>query len=392
MQMFKEFSDLRYITNFKRIIFPISIAFFIYTFGWGTTSTVFSIYVEKVTGNLFLTGVILSLTTMMGIFLNIPFGIIENRMNAKRVLQIVLLIYSALALLYPIANSFVSLLLVSVTRGVASSFLWLTSWAYVFAYAEKSVKGKEVGFFSDMNDFASALSPIVGGLASILSFFLPFYVLSLTSLTTFAVVSLYLKETPKPKKASLNVQMTALLSYMRNSRFVKTVFLIIVFYALINVYYSFLSVFLNSEGITIPLIGVILTVALLPAVALEVPMGNLIDRHGIRKTLALAASLTALTGVLMPLSSNLYYTLAIVTAFTISYTMIFIALYSRMSDIMGESKTAMTGAIATFKDLGYTLGPLIAGSLMEFTSIKNTFLVTGASFALLIPVALLLHD
>jgi PPP family 3-phenylpropionic acid transporter len=165
-----------------------------------------------------------------------------------------------------------------------------------------------------------------------------------------------------------------------------------VFYALINVYYSFLSVFLNSEGITIPLIGVILTVALLPAVALEVPMGNLIDRHGIRKTLALAASLTALTGVLMPLSSNLYYTLAIVTAFTISYTMIFIAMYSRMSDIMGESKTAMTGAIATFKDLGYTLGPLIAGSLMEFTSIKNTFLVTGASFTLLIPVALLLHD
>jgi MFS family permease len=114
--------------------------------------------------------------------------------------------------------------------------------------------------------------------------------------------------------------------------------------------------------------------------------------HGIRKTLVMAASLTVLTGVLIPLSSNLYYTLAIVTVFTASYTMIFIALYSRMSDIMGESKTAMTGAIATFKDLGYTLGPLLAGTLMEFTSIRNTFFVTAASFALLIPVALLLND
>ena len=140
--MFKEFSELRHIVNFKRVIFPISIAFFIYTFGWGITSPIFSIYVENVTGNLFLTGLILSLTTMMGIFLNIPFGIIENRMNVKRVLQIVLLIYSALALLYPVADTFLSLLLVSVTRGVASSFLWLTSWAYVFAYAEKSVRGK----------------------------------------------------------------------------------------------------------------------------------------------------------------------------------------------------------------------------------------------------------
>ena len=390
--MFKEFGELRHIVNFKRVIFPISIAFFIYAFGWGITSPIFSIYVENVTGNLFLTGLILSLTTMMGIFLNIPFGIIEDRMNVKRVLQIVLLIYSALALLYPVADTFLSLLLVSVTRGVASSFLWLTSWAYVFAYAEKSVKGKEVGFFSGMNDFASALSPVVGGLVSILSFFLPFYILSLTSLTAFVVVSLYLKETPKSEKASLNVQVTTLSSYMRNSRFVKTVFLIIVFYALINVYYSFLPIFLNSEGIAIPLIGVILTVALLPAVALEVPIGNLIDRHGIRKTLAVAASLTTLTAVMMPLSNSLYCTLAIVTAFTMSYTVIFIALYSRMSDIMGESKTAITGAIATFKDLGYTLGPLAAGALMGFISVRDTFFIAGAAFALLIPVALLLHD
>jgi MFS family permease len=281
---------------------------------------------------------------------------------------------------------------VSVARGVASSFLWLTSWAYVFAYTEKRVKGKETGFFSDMNDFASALSPIVGGLVAILSFFLPFYLLSLASLAAFVVVSLYMKKTPTPEKASVKVQIATLLRYMRNSRFVKTVFLIVVFYALINVYYSFLSVFLNGEGIPIPLIGVILTVALLPAVAFEVPMGNIIDRYGIRKTLTIAASLTVLTGVLLPFSSNLYYTLAIVTAFTVSYTMIFIALYSRMSDIMGESKTAMTGAIATFKDLGYTLGPLIAGTLMEFISIRNTFFVTGASFPLLIPIALLLHD
>ena len=390
--MFKEFSDLRHIINFKRVIFPISIAFFIYTFGWGITSPIFSIYVEKVTGTLFLTGVILSVTTLMGIFLNIPFGVIENRMNMKRVLQIVLLIYAVLALLYPAANSFMSLLLVSVARGIASSFLWLTSWAYVFAYTEKRVKRKETGFFSDMNDFASALSPIVGGLVAILSFFLPFYLLSLTSLAAFGVVSLYLKEIPKPEKASLKLQMTTLFRYMRNSRFVKTVFLIVVFYALINVYYSFLSVFLNGEGIPIPLIGVILTAALLPAVALEVPIGNVIDKHGIRKTLVIAASLTVLTGILMPFSSNFFYVLTTVIAFTVSYTMIFIALYSRMSDIMGESKTAITGAIATFKDLGYTIGPLVAGTLMEFTSIRNTFFVTGAAFALLIPVALLLHD
>ena len=125
--MFKEFSDLRHIANFKRVFVPVSTAFFIYTFGWGITSPIFSIFVNDVTGNLSLSGLIFSLTTMMGIFLNIPFGIIEDKINMKRVLQIVLLCYSALALLYPLAGSFLPLLLLSIARGIASSFLWLTS-------------------------------------------------------------------------------------------------------------------------------------------------------------------------------------------------------------------------------------------------------------------------
>ncbi len=153
--------ELRHISNFNKVILPVSTAFFIYTFGWGVTSPVFSIYVNNVTGNAFLTGLILSVTTMAGIFLNIPFGLIEDRLNMKRVLQVVLLFYSGLALLYPQANSFIPLLLLSVGRGLASSFLWLTSWAYIFSYTDKAVKGKETGFFSDMNDLASALSPIV---------------------------------------------------------------------------------------------------------------------------------------------------------------------------------------------------------------------------------------
>jgi hypothetical protein len=84
--------------------------------------------------------------------------------------------------------------------------------------------------------------------------------------------------------------------------------------------------------------------------------------------------------------------MAVVTAFTISYTMIFIVLYSRMSDTLRENKVAMTGAIAAFKDVGYTIGPLMAGVLMQFMSIRRVFLLTGAAFILLIPIALTLHD
>ena len=390
--MFKELSDLRHVRNFNMVILPTSLAFFVYTFGWGITSPMFSIYVNNITGSAFLTGLVLSITTMAGVFLNIPFGILESRMNMKRVLQVVLLVYSALALLYPEATTFASLLGLSLARGLASSLLWLTSWAYIFTFTEKEVKGKETGFFSDMNDLASAVSPIAGGLATILSFYLPFYLLSLTSFTAFLIVTFRLKEAPQLQRASLRLQVTKLAGYMRDSRFARTVLLVVVFYALINVYYSFLSVFLNGEGISIPLIGVILTVALLPAVALEVPMGHLVDVHGIRRTLSISVVLTTVTALLLPVSNDFYYTTIVVTAFTVSYTLIFISLYSRMADVMQQDKLAMTGAIATFKDLGYTIGPLFAGFAIEFLGMRNTFFVAGGAFALLLPVSLLLHD
>ncbi len=390
--MFQEFTALRQVRNFRRVLLPLSGAFFLYTFGWGVTSPIFSIYVNDITGSAFVTGLVLSITTMAGVFLNIPFGILEERLNVKRILQAVLLVYAVLAVLYPVASNLPALLLVSVARGVASSFLWLTSWAYVLSYADAGVKGKETGFFSDMNDLASALSPVLGGFVALVSLVWPFYVLSVTSLAAFAVVTVFLKETPVPVAGSFRSQAAALGRYARDPRFLRTIYLVVVFYALINVYYSFLALFLNQEGIPVAVIGVLLTVALVPAVALEVPVGNLIDRHGIRKTLSVAVALTAATALLLPWSSDPLIVAAIVTAFTVSYTMIFIALYSRMSDILREDKVAMTGAIATFKDLGYTLGPLLAGFLMIVLSMQLVFVLVGAAFLALLPVAVRLRD
>ena len=390
--MFKELSELRHLQSFRQAILPLSITFFIYTFGWGLTTPIFSIYVNQVTGSAEMTGLILALTTTAGIFLNIPFGIVEDRLNMKRVLQVTLLAYVGLALLYPWANSVPKLIVLSVGRGIASSFLWLTSWAYVLSFAEKAVKGKETGFFSDMNDLASAASPILGGVVAVLSFFLPFYLLALSSLIAFATATLFLHEAPVPQKAAWSTQLQTLGRYLKDSRFLKTLTLVVIFYALINVYYCFLAILLNGEGLALDWIGLVLTVALAPAVVLEVPFGSLIDRIGIRKTLSIAVVTTAVTAVLLPLYGNLLWDLVTVTAFTISYTAIFIALYSRMSDVMREDKVAMTGAIATFKDLGYTVGPLAAGFLIPVFGIRSTFLGAGVAFLLLLPLALTLRD
>lgn len=390
--MFKELLELRHTKGFKGAIFPISIAFFIYTFGWGLTASMFSIFINNIVNNLFLTGVILSLTTMMGVFLNIPFGILESRLNVKRVLQITLLAYSLIAILYSFAYNFDTLLSVSIFRGIASSFLWLTSWAYVFHYSSHKARGKETGFFSDMNDLASAVAPILGGFSVLLIFVLPFYLLSIASFISFLIVTFFITEIPKKSTMTVLAQFTMIKKYFRNLRFIKTIFLILIFYAIINVYYSYISIFLNDKGISIPLIGIILTISLFFAVALEVPIGEFIDKHGVRKTMLLASIIAAIAAISMVFVNDVYILTSIIAIFNIAYTMIFIALYSRMSDIMLKDKTQMTGALATFKDLGYTIGPLVSGFAMIFIGLNATFLWTGVAFFALIPIAYALRD
>jgi hypothetical protein len=63
-----------------------------------------------------------------------------------------------------------------------------------------------------------------------------------------------------------------------------------------------------------------------------------------------------------------------------------------MSDIVPKDKMEMTGAIATFKDLDYTIGPLLAAALNRAISIRSTILLAGGAFILLLPIALLLDD
>ncbi len=390
--MFREFLDLGHARSFRKTILPLSIVFFVYTFGWGLTSSMFSIFINNSVKSLFLTGIILSLTTLMGVFLNLPFGIIESKLNIKRVLQITLLAYAVIAILYSVSNSFVALLSISIFRGIASSFLWLTSWAYVFNYSSRKIRGKETGFFSDMNDMASAIAPILGGFSVLLFFVLPFYLLSVTSFISFILVSVFIKEVPKRSKTNIRSQFRLIKKYFRNMRFIKTISSVVIFYALINVYYSFISIFLNNKGLSIPIIGTLLTISLFFAVALEVPIGNFIDTHGVRKTLMVAAAVAASAGIAMVFLNALVYLIPVITIFSIAYTMIFIALYSRMSDIMLKDKTQMTGAIATFKDLGYTIGPLVTGFVMVFLGVNTTFLLTGISFVALIPIAYTLND
>lgn len=390
--MLKEIEGLKQVRNFSGVIFPISVAFFIYTFGWGVVTPMFSIFVNGITKSALLTGMILSITTLFGILLDIPFMVIADRLNMKRILQITLLAYALFALFYPLANNIAYLLIISVGRGVASSFLWLASWAYIFDYANRKERGKETGFFSSMNDLASGIAPVIGGFATLIAFFFPFYVLASTSILAFLVVSLFVHKSPKVTRVPAAAQFATLLAYIKKPNFVKTLLLIVIFYALINLFYSFISIFLNSEGISIFYIGVILTVALLPAVALEVPIGNLVDKHGVRKVLSFAVVLTAATGLLFTLSDNIFYIGIFILAFTISYTAIFIALYSRMSDLIKKEGLLLLGPIATIKDLGYTIGPLFGGYLIGIIGTGPAFTLAGAGFILLLPIALMLRN
>ncbi len=121
----------------KKVPQPIKIIagmMFWFEFGFGFIDPWWSIYIEKITDNLFITGVIISLFSLAGLALALPLGQVIDRFDHKVIIRISLVMYLIVAGLYFTAgylNSVVLLVAAVLINGVSSIIIYETSQAYV---------------------------------------------------------------------------------------------------------------------------------------------------------------------------------------------------------------------------------------------------------------------
>ncbi|MFH1111974.1 MAG: MFS transporter [Patescibacteria group bacterium] len=141
----------------------MAVVMFFFEFGFGFIDPWWVIYIEKITSNFFITGVVIALFSLSGLILTLPLGQVIDRFDHKTIIRASLVMYLAVASLYFAAgylNSIPLLVVAVLINGASSIIMYETSQAYVDNHYEGD-KSFNYSFYISLD----ALGYMVGTLA-----------------------------------------------------------------------------------------------------------------------------------------------------------------------------------------------------------------------------------
>lgn len=139
-----------------------------------------------------LIGVIVGAEALVAVFLGIPLGALSDRIGARRTFILATSATAGLALLYVLASSFWSLLVLQLALGTASITGWFSAQNYVTGVGRIEDRAHDTGRFSFATHMSQIAAPLLmGAVAQAAGFRLAFLFLSAYA-AAFAVVGLAL--------------------------------------------------------------------------------------------------------------------------------------------------------------------------------------------------------
>lgn len=370
---------------------PFSVAYFVYTIGWGFVNPIFSIKVNQITGSFLLTGFFFSLWGGLRSFLNIFFGMVADRVNVKRMIQYALISYASLVSLgYFFVKTIPTLFLIRIIHVLSGSAIWTGYWVYLRSKGKRTVEKLSVPrtFLSA----AKLIGPFIGGI--IATYLFPeftFLLLSASCLVSFLIVTFRLKELPAKKEDHLvdNFSNKLTKTLKKSKKLIKIGVPLAVITLTIRSFVRYFPLLLEKISFSSEVIGVLFSIRIIPSLMVSIPVGVWADRTSRKKPLLYGFTFLTAGYSAFVFSSNLLI-LATATFFVgIGTTLIYPVLNSIVSDKAEENdKGEISGLGESFKDCGGFMGLLLFGLISSLQNLRTGFLIL--TLISLIPIGLVL--
>lgn len=365
-----------------RKMIPISVIILFMIFGENVISPIFSVFVNSVTHNVFYTGILLSMVGFVGVVISVPVGVLADKINVKRMIQVSTAAFIVIPFLYTLFPNTLALFIIRLAGAVMTTIVWSSVWTYIYSEIDNSHKAHEISLVSKTMNFGSALSPIFGGLLAMVAFLLPFYIVSMMFLIAFFLATILLQSN-KPRTIDTFGYLLKKDIILLRDLFMKYKMVIlmgIVAFSVLTAISSFLPLLLEQYGFTYLQIGIIIAVSLVPIMLSETFVGDLIDRTGSIQTLAFSLILLGFVGVMMSISFHLYVLLPMMIIFGIASSIVLIAFSSILSDWSDESdRGLLSGTRKFFMSIGAAAGPFFSGAFLDFGGPKLTMAILAAA-------------
>ena len=312
------------------------------------------------------------------LLVSIPTGRLADRIGRRPLLLGGLALTGAGSIVIALSGSLGVLLAGRAVQGLGSTASWVAALALVSDLARPGRKGEAIGFALAANSFGAIAGPALGGIVGgAVSFEAPFLVVTGLSLAMLVAGVVVLPRRERASRPSSSVSVVEALG--RRAVFAPGAVAIAG------------AAFIGMVDFTLPLdldrrlgtaaisIGLLVGgAALLDAFASPIA-GRAGDRRGRRPVAAIGAATVAFAGVLLAIFGNLAGAGLGLALFGIGQSVVFAAAVPWLDEGFGDLDRGLAyGALNLVFAIGYTLGPLVGGVLLEQVSADAAYLLMTA--------------
>ena len=332
-------------------------------------------------------GAIISAFALARFAMGLPAGKLIDIFGERRVQTTGLLIVAISTFASGLANSYWQLLTYRALGGIGSVMFSVSASSLLMRSVDDSIRGRAQSTFNGGFLIGGIAGPAVGGILSVISLRLPFFVYAFTLVCAAFVTSFFLSE-KRLGKSIRNKQdpedrillKDALKSYPYLAAMAISFLTNWVLFGLRN---SVLPLFAEEKlGVSTTTLGLGFTVAAIVQGIALVYVGKLSDFRG-RKFALMIGSFTLLSGVAtIIISSNWWYYMLAMVLFGIGGAFEGTGASAVVGDLFGGKGGRVIALFQMAGDLGNIISPVLLGWLVDAHSYRPAFIATAAVFSL----------
>ncbi|MFC1949591.1 MFS transporter [Chloroflexota bacterium] len=332
-------------------------------------------------------GFIAAASTIVGIVVSLPAGILSDIIGRRRVLLIAVVVFATAPFLYLLVSQPWHLVVVRIYHGFATAILGPVAMAAVAdTFDEK--RGERMGWYSSATMVGRFIAPFVGGALIFGADFHWVYIVTGIMGTLSLLAALRL---PLSRATSISVGdalkrerhqiWAAALTVIKHRGILLTSFMEAVQYFAFGCLEVFLPIYLDEQaGFTTISIGLLFTVQIVVATLTKPVMGRLSDKYGRVMMITTGLVLGGITMALMTYTQNYLVLAVLVGLFGLGLATVTASTAALVADLSEVySHGSALGVLSSIMDIGHSTGPMVGGLLVSAYRYKTAFGVVGAT-------------
>ena len=343
-----------------------------------------SLFAETLGAEPLIVGLIVSLSTVTGVFLKLPMGVISDILDRRAFMIVGLLAFALPPFVYPWVSDLSTLAILRLFHGLATALFTPLALASVAEMFPKQ-RGEALGWYTSAPQGGGLLGPMLGGVLIYYFGFTPtFLTAGIFGVLGFAVFLFIPRTKSSTKSQTISMGsmfrefLTGIGGVIKNVGMLGTSFAEAAKMMATGTLMAFLPLYGLSVGLNPAEIGLLFGIQALVSLVCRPTMGRISDRFGREPLIFIGLCCCGVTLIFMPHANEFSSLLLLAAGFGFGEAVVTSSSAALIADLsQSNSIGAGMGLRGTIMDIGHASGPLVAGLLIEQLSYLGGFMAIG---------------